>query len=131
MMYCEICEINLADPGDARRHIISVAHMRQRRNLDLSRDKIVKRINRISNTSKNLVEVHNLICQSGEAIDFKQMREAGFFKIEHDGKSVLIKELIDTLYQTATDFYINNLPNELREKLLESYETHFKKKFGM
>lgn len=54
--------------------------------------------------------------------DVKALEEQKFFKIDTQTESKIVRNLICVLNQGITDYYVNSLPADLREPLIDAME---------
>lgn len=126
-MNCEFCNLQLADLKEARRHMLTAAHMRSKQSYDLSIDKTVDRHLQATLQPRNIKELLELLnIRSSKDVD--ALYNLDFFKIERSSESKITRELIMALRNSEVDYRMSRLPVDLRTPLEESIYRHCIKK---
>lgn len=115
-MHCEFCDKNLYDVAEARRHLLSASHMRQRREYDLNRTKFVERMRQAAIRPKSMVELFQLL-NIRSVDDVTALKSSNFFKITTLIDSKIARELISILCENANEYFAGPLPHHIRESL--------------
>lgn len=129
-MHCEYCDISFEDLTASRRHMLSVSHVRTKRNYDLSTTNLRNNLIQATIHPKDFCELVKLINIHSRK-DVVALEEMNFFNIETKTDSKIARELIRVLNTNLRDFYLENLPPELKQPILESYKKHFKPRYSL
>lgn len=120
---CEYCDLNLPNCNDARRHMLTIAHVREKRNHELSQSKQIEKLRQASIVPKDLGELmKTLSIQSDE--DVANLDKANFFKITCNTNATICRQLVQIIHDNVVDYRLNSLPVALRRPLLGAIERH-------
>lgn len=115
-MICEFCSLQLEDLTAARRHMLTAAHIREKRSYDLSVAKTVERRRLAKLQPLNFQELLKLL-NIHSIKDISALEKMDFFEITRSMDSKIARELIRVLCQSAVDFHMSKLPIDLRARL--------------
>lgn len=121
-MICEFCNVQFASIVEARRHILTASHMREKQGHDLSIEKTIDRRLQATLQPKNIQELLELL-------NIRSTRDVyaldvDFFRIDRVMDYKLTKELMLALLNSAINFHMSRLPMDLRRPLEESIFRH-------
>lgn len=120
-MHCEYCNITFYELAEARRHMLTISHIREKRNFDLSTAKCVERMKQAKLHPKDFHDLTKVLnIHSGS--DINALDSSNFFKITKQYESMITCELIRTLNLGVKDYYVNALPPEVREPFIRAIE---------
>lgn len=117
-MHCEFCDVTLSNLAEARRHMVTIAHIRNKRNYDLAIDKYLERSIQATLRPKNFQELTKLLNLHSPK-DVEALNETKFFKITTVTQSKVVSELINILYENSKEYSYRRLPEEIREPLVK------------
>lgn len=120
-MNCEFCDIAIFDAADARRHMLTIAHVRNKRTYELSSAKFIERRRQAALHPKNFYELCMLL-NMHKRQDVIALDKNGFFKINTGPQSAIAEELIRILHDSGINYRMNRLPPEIRQPLIEALE---------
>lgn len=120
---CEYCDVNLPNLNDARRHMLTITHVREKRGHELSQIKQIERLREASIVPKDLGELMKLLnIRSDE--DIYNLDKASFFKISTNANAAICRHLIQIIHDNIVDYRVNSLPVAIRKPLFEAIESH-------
>lgn len=122
---CDYCDTVLDGPAEARRHVLTIAHYRNKTSYDLSIAKYVERKRQSETLPKNFQELCNLLNMRSEK-DVVALKENGFFKMTNDWHYKIAEELIQVMCLADNDYFVKRLPEELRKPFVEMVESRRK-----
>lgn len=123
-MHCEFCDKRLYDLASARRHILSISHIRSKRQHELSTAKLTERLRQKIIHPVDFYDLLKLI-NVYSARDVTALNDLDFFEIESKIHNRIVHELIKILYLSVNDFHLQNLPPEMKQAFLDSYRKNF------
>lgn len=115
-MHCEYCNTSLEDVSTAKKHMLTIAHVRNKRAYDLSTNLFTERRRQASIHPRSFEELAlQLNIHSDQ--DVKALDKENFFIISSKSSSAITRELISILNRSLENYCYNQLPQELREPL--------------
>lgn len=120
-MHCEFCDCSFADLAEARKHMLTIEHIRAKRNIELSSTKYVELMRQATIHPKNFYQLTKLLNLHSKN-DVNALEKQNFFKITTKTNWKVVHELMSVLYQSSIDYHVGSLPNELRQPLIEIIE---------
>lgn len=120
---CEYCDSNFSSFNEARVHMLTIAHIREKRSHELSQIKQIEKLRQTSIVPKDLGELMKLLkIQTNE--DIATLERASFFKVTSNTNAAIVQQMIQVLHDNIVDYRLNLLPATLRRSVLEAVERH-------
>lgn len=118
-MYCEYCDTNTADPAEARRHILSIRHIRNKNIYELDMNKYFERSRQARLQPVTFVKLCEMLNMRSEE-DVLALDRIGFFKMDRLWHHNVAEELHRVLHQSCIEHNLAKLLPQVREKLLDA-----------
>lgn len=118
-MHCEFCSVGLFDMSEARRHMLTIQHTRKKREYDLNPSKYIERIQQAALHPKDFYELIKLLNMHSSK-DIEALDANNFFTLSTNFNSRIARELIDILHKSVREFFLLELPTELRQPFVQA-----------
>lgn len=118
-MNCEYCSSSFADLAEARKHMLTVTHIRRKNIHELQAEKLLEKMRNFQLHPKSFRDLAKVINMHSRK-DVEALNSIDFFKIKIQKEANITNEFIAILYQSINDYRVNVLPPTLREPFLRA-----------
>lgn len=115
-MHCEYCSTNIKDVPAAKKHMLTIAHIRNKRAYDLSTNLFIDRRRQAAIHPKSFEELAFQLNMHTYK-DVNALDKSQFFDVKSENSSAITREMISLLNRSVESYHYNQLPAELREPL--------------
>lgn len=115
-MQCEFCDVTCDDVKEARSHMLTIDHVRNKRQYELSMIKFNERERQRGIHPKDFFEMCKLL-NMHSAVDVRALHETNFFRCATRNETRIDNELIRILNENNVEFHTRQLPAPLRDRL--------------
>ena len=120
-MFCEYCDTNLSDIAEARRHMLTIDHVRNRNSYDLNTAKFFERYRQAKLHPDNFQKLCQTLNMHSDK-DVIALEKNGFFKMDKLWHYDVSDQLLKVLQDSGIDYHMNRLHPQVRQKLLEALD---------
>ena len=121
-MHCEYCDEDLFDVAFARRHVLTIKHIRNKRTYDLTAAKFVERRRQVAKHPRDFKALCLLLNMHSKK-DVRCLQEKDFFKMKCNYQYQVAEELVKVIMESSMGYHLNRLPTQIREPLVDLIET--------
>lgn len=107
--------------------MLTISHTRKKRDYELVLNKYLERMKQAVIHPKDLYELMKLL-NMHSAKDVEALYDNGFFKITTQFNCKIARELIHILHQATNNYFVYNLPVDLRQPFMRLMEQELKEK---
>lgn len=119
-MHCEYCDMSLYDTAEARKHMLSIGHVRNKRSYDLNKNKYRERKTQTLIHPKNLTELASLLNMHSSQDVISLDKNDNFFKMREQRHFAIAENLLTILQEAGLEYQLNALHPEVRSALVQS-----------